>query len=219
MGDAGGQLVPTRNVRWLIGVLLAEVLAGFVFLTRAGWVGSATSWWATTLQFVGALVTFLGLLWAYVRARTGLGLWEMLDGGWSRAIRWWDWARGRKRHVIIRPAPMKMTLTMGTPRVTVVFARLQRDWPIEDQLEQLADAIRNVQKRFKPIYADIGRLRQEIEELRSLAESSAQQTIQHIEHKVKKLNADLARGQRLDLKWAIGGLLISTVGTVLQYWA
>ena len=39
-------------------------------------------WWATTLQFIGALVTALGLLWAYLRAT------RFREHRWPRIRRW-----------------------------------------------------------------------------------------------------------------------------------
>jgi septal ring factor EnvC (AmiA/AmiB activator) len=108
---------------------------------------------------------------------------------------------------------------MGTPLVTVSFGQLDHSQPVQEQLEQLAAAIRNLESWFKPIRDDLHQLRQEIDRLRTLADSVAAQAIAHIEAKIRKLTADLREGQTLDLRWAIGGLLISAIGTFMQYWA
>jgi hypothetical protein len=53
----------------------------------------------------------------------------------------------------------------------------------------------------------------------TLAESSAQKALADIETKIEKLTAELNKIQALDLRWAIGGLFISAIGTFLGYWA
>jgi hypothetical protein len=50
--------------RVLHHVLQAEFCAALVMLTHVSLATKDAQWWATTLQFVGAVVTFAGLFWA-----------------------------------------------------------------------------------------------------------------------------------------------------------
>jgi hypothetical protein len=207
-----------RFVGALNGIVFFIALA--VLLRQVPWARLHTDWWATTLQLLGAIVAFGGLLWAYIRARYGLGLWELLHLAWERILQWARRLLGKRgRDVVIRPEPPTISFGMGTPTVLLGFGHLDRNLPIEGQLEQLADAIRNLESWFKPIRDDLHDLRHEIEDVRTLAESSAQQALAHIETKIKKLTAELNKSQTLDLRWAIGGLFITAVGTFVSYWA
>lgn len=205
--------------RLLHHVLQVEFFVGLIIVAQIDWAGKTAAWWATSFQFVGAVVTFGGLLWAYIRARTGLGLWELFDRVWARTGRWLNRLLRRRRNVMIRVGPAVAIAGMGTPTVEVGFGRLDYSLPIQEQLEQLANAIRNLESWFNPIRADQRKIRHEIDTVRTLAESSTEQAIAHIEAKVERLTADLNKGQTLDLRWAIGGLLISAIGTFLQYLA
>jgi hypothetical protein len=70
-----------------------------VLLRQAPWARLHTNWWATTLQLLGAIVTFGGPLWAYIRARYGLGLWELLHLAWEWIQR--DSGRRQVAHRVI----------------------------------------------------------------------------------------------------------------------
>ena len=65
----------------------------------------------------------------------------------------------------------------------------------------------------------IGELAHEVKVARTLAESSASKALADIETKIEKLTAQLNKIHELDLRWAIGGLFISAIGTLLRYWA
>lgn len=219
MGDAARLAeAPTPRVRYLLVWLVAQVVAGLVAMAWIGWSGSAVAWWATTLQCVGALVTFGGLWWAYVRAKTGLGLWELVDHAWLWVVRRWDRLRGRDVSTVVHVAGIEVAVAPGTPDVYVEFAQLQRQWPVEDQLGQLAEAVVRLQDRLREARKELAQLAMAIEDLRQLSEFQAREAVTAVESKIEQFNAGLARGQQLDLKWAIAGLLISAAGTFVQYW-
>jgi hypothetical protein len=72
---------------------------------------------------------------------------------------------------------------------------------------------------FASMSGRIDELRHELKVARTLGESSAQKALADIETKIEKLTAELNKIQALDLRWAIGGLFISAIGTFLGYWA
>lgn len=42
--------------------------------------------------------------------------------------------------------------------------------------------------------------------------------LSHTRAEIAELALHLDRTQALDLRWAIGGLFVSAIGTLLQYW-
>jgi hypothetical protein len=179
--------------RVLHHVLQAEFCAALVMLTHVSLATKDAQWWATTLQFVGAVVTFAGLFWAYFRARYGLGLWELLDRGYARVERWVRRLLGKGRPIVVR-VPMG-ALKMGgfPPTVRQVFRQLDRTLPIEGQLAQLESAITNLQEWFDPIRDDLHALRTEIQAVRVLTESSAQKALAEIEKRIAEPQPERAR--------------------------
>jgi hypothetical protein len=51
-----------------------------------------------------------------------------------------------------------------------------------------------------------------------VAESSTKQAFANTKVEIKRLAAQLDKGQALDLRWTIIGLCISASGTWLSYW-
>jgi hypothetical protein len=109
--------------RLLHHVLQTEFVAALVIVSQVDWAAKDAQWLATTLQFVGAMITFGGLLWAYIRARSGLGLWELLDRAYARVEKWVRRFLRKGRDVVIRPGPATLTLATS-PR-----KRLPGLWP------------------------------------------------------------------------------------------
>jgi transcription elongation GreA/GreB family factor len=60
-------------------------------------------------------------------------------------------------------------------------------------------------------------VRKEVGQAREHASDLAAKTLAHIETQIQQLRSDLDRVQVLDLRWAIAGLGITAVGTVLSY--
>ena len=71
--------------------------------------------------------------------------------------------------------------------------------------------------KLPPISNRIRELRRETA-ARSAAESSTKQAFANTKVEIKRLAAQLDKGQPLDLRWTIIGLFISASGMWLSYW-
>lgn len=193
----GGRLAQPRGDGWRRKYwrLAVGALNSIVFFLALAMLGHWNiSVWATTLQFLGALVASGGLLYAYRRAT-------------------------KPRPVIVRPGTAYVFRFDSSAYGTSPF-RLDRTASPEDQLVQLEDFINGVLfKRFTSMNGRIDKLRDELKVARTQSESSVQKALAEIETKIEKLTTELNKSQELDLRLAIGGLFMSAIGTFLSYWA
>ena len=193
------------------GVVVALAVAAA--LRQAPWASFGIKWWATTVQFFGALVAGFGLLYAWVRAA---GFWGR---HWPRIKMWWARLRGKPFDQTLYPAGINATLKGGRPYPWVRLG-LDRTKPHEHQLEQIEHYVNTeLRRELKGIDTEIGKLRDELAEMRIDSEVAKQQFRAHVQAQINDLAARLDRKQVLDLSWAIGGLFITAGGVLLDYWA
>jgi hypothetical protein len=181
-------------------------------------------WWSTTLQLVGAVVAFLGFSGAYVRAECGLTLrawvWQQLLRFARRVKLLWD--RLRHKPIIIRvQAGAGATMGAGTPLVATYPSPLVLDQtlPLEQQVAQLADYANKLQQAVPKLKQEIHRLDGRIDEAQAGASELAEKLLAHLRDAIDQLSKRLNEAQVLDLRWAIFGLAITVVGTLMSYWA
>jgi hypothetical protein len=175
-------------------------------------------WWATTLQFVGALVAAGGLAWAYWRASrfAETKLPRIRD-----SIRKILYALGLKRPVItgtmgatLHPVTASLGLETFAPMVRV------RKATVEERIKTLEEFVdRLLNQDLPPVLRDIRNLKAELSEVRNLAKVEAEAALTTARAEMAKLELAQDREQTLDLRWAILGLFISAIGTFLQYFA
>lgn len=135
---------PSRTDRSLLlyFVLPVEFCAAVAVLLHwvdweSVWRATDLAWWATTLQFVGALIASGGLLYAYRRA-------------------------SRPTPVVVRPGTAHLYLFGGSAFGVAPF-RLDRTASPEDQLAQLEDFVNGLLvERFTSISRRIGKLEHEV---------------------------------------------------------
>ncbi|OBF65977.1 hypothetical protein A5753_07520 [Mycobacterium sp. 852002-51971_SCH5477799-a] len=173
-------------------------------------------WLSITLQFVGALVTVGGLTWAWLRAT------RFRERSWPRIVDALRQVYYRVRgapvvtgtsHVTLQPMSTAMGMRGLAPRVRL------RDGSVEQRLNVLEQVVdRLIDEDIPPILWDVDELRDGVEVARALAKSEAANSIAEARHAIADLQKNLDRTQTLDLRWAIGGLVVSAVGTFLQYW-
>ena len=133
-------------------------------------------WWATTLQFIGALIASGGLLLAYARAA------RFREEKWPRIqdrVRKISYALGRRRPVITGSGdmtlqPLQATLGLeGFPP----FVRIRNPTP-EERFKALEDVVnRLINQDIPPVLKDIKDLKAEVAAARSLAESAAEKAL------------------------------------------
>jgi hypothetical protein len=85
----------------LCGIALALAVAAL--LRQVSWASYGITWWATTVQLVGTLVTGFGLLYAYTRAT---GFWTR---HWPRVKMWWARLWGKPFDQTIYPGSIDAT--------------------------------------------------------------------------------------------------------------
>lgn len=163
---------------------------------------------ANILQLVGALVTFLGLWHAYTRSKYGLGL--------------LPWLASKFRHRTVEMSGS--TVVEATGEGTAIVDAypgfvLDTTLPIEGQLAQLADYVRELRLLFPSIGQKFSQVDRDIADARAHAESVAAQALGEMRREHQQIAADQDRTTVLDLRIAIVGLAISFVGTVLAFWA
>jgi hypothetical protein len=174
-------------------------------------------WWATTLQFVGAVVASLGLLWAWVRAARFRE--EKLPRIRDQ-VRKLSYALGRRPpqitgnvQVTLQPLGANLGLEGFPPLV-----RIRNPTP-EERFTALEDAVdRLIRQDIPPVLKDIKDLKSEIAATRSLAKSEADSVLDDVQERIADLRKDLDRTQTLDVRVAIAGLALSAAGTFLQYY-
>jgi hypothetical protein len=177
---------------------------------------SCVQWWSTTLQFVGAVVTAGGLAWAWLRAS------RFRERTWPRIVdalrRIYYKVRGApvisgSMNTTLQPMGATMGLVGHAPRVRI------RNGSVEERvkvLEQVVDRL--IGEDIPPILRDVDDLKSGVEAARALAKTEAANALTKARNAIAELEGELDRTQTLDLRWAIGGLVISAIGTFLQYW-
>ncbi|MGV9798156.1 hypothetical protein ACWDTP_08855 [Mycobacterium sp. NPDC003449] len=143
--------------------------------------------WATTLQLVSALIAVAGFAYAYVRARYDRSL-----GG---QIIVWGKQFGAELWRQLRRKPKINVLQPGPAQVTY------------------GGGTPRVTATDNFVLNPNG----PVDEVATSSEQAAEGAIRHIQDEIAALSAQLDSQQVLDLRWAIGGLLITVVGIALSH--
>jgi hypothetical protein len=186
---------------------------------------AAADWhsWSTTLQVVGSLVTAIGLAGAYVRSRYGLTPSAYVH---QQVVRGNDWAKGvwrrllrKRRDINIDVGPMVITVNMGRPTIEVRTPPLKLDVTasVEQQLAQLAAYVNRINEKLPDFDRRIDKLTIDAESMKAEIANVEPQILAHIQAEIDALNKRLDIKQVVDLRWAILGVLITTVGVLLSY--
>lgn len=223
----------TEDRRWLIGLVcgLTIYLAGsLLFGQRQGslavWSHDlGQSYWlqhrvlarknvATGVQALGALVTFFGLANAYVRAKYDETVWKWITD-W--AIRIWRTLLRKPRDVTIHAGTAHATFGVHGYASGYVTHNVDITLPLQEQIKRLADFVNRRSKESGEMGSMIRKLQHELEQVKDAASGLRRDLLAHIEAQIKQLDDRIDGIQALDLTWAIWGLLISFVGTVLSF--
>ncbi|WP_327097123.1 hypothetical protein OIE68_45920 [Nocardia vinacea] len=109
-----------------------------------------------------------------------------------------------------------MTGTL-TAAAEVAF-QIKANTSIELQIAQLAEQQRKWQTRFAAIEQQLSMHKHEMALAREHAESVANQARAEAQADMKAFGDALDKVTALDLRWAIAGILINSVGVAMCYW-
>lgn len=166
---------------------------------------------ARAVELVGALVTAIGLSYAYGRAKYGERfLVEFWDAVVDRMMR-----RPRAATVHVSAA-IGATGTFSADAYAVF--QLDKTAPTEAQLNQLADFCRSTQTELAKVRQQLAQHDRDISGARTHAtEVAAQAHADAVAH-LNGFESRLNNASSLDLRWAILGLLINSFGVALGFW-
>ena len=111
-----------------------------------------------------------------------------------------------------------MGAVMASPTAALgnVF-RLDRDLKVEEQLEQLADKVRELDAKFPTLRKELlTLLSQRIEEIRTALSEGDERVLDRVKAEIEALGDHLDMVQVIDLKWAIRGLGVTAIGLLLN---
>jgi hypothetical protein len=174
--------------------------------------------WATIVQMLGAFVTFAGLGTAWLRAKYNATVTALA----KRLLRRVAEKLGFPRNAVIYPVGINSVAVVGGAASVFVTMSLDHLKTLSpwDQIEHIARFTNNLAGETIPqLERSIGELRGKITEARTHAGNLAEETAARMQEQIDRLERELSTKQVLDLRWAIGGVLISLVGTALSYGA
>lgn len=166
---------------------------------------------ANAVQLAGAAVTFLGLWHAYTRSRYGVGLWPWIVSKLRR--------RGPDQTIHATGIASGEAFGFGSAASGEAPFTLNPAQPVDAQLAQLVDYVRQLRSLFAQIEQDIHRMDRAIDSTRAYAESAAEHALTEAKTHYLRVEEEQVEADVLDLRIAIVGLAISLVGTVLAFWA
>jgi tetrahydromethanopterin S-methyltransferase subunit G len=108
---------------------------------------------------------------------------------------------------------------MGRPTVRGGVGPFELDstMDLEEQVVRLVEYINLVIKKFPSIEDRLDGLEKGVDEVSAEVSTMEQRTLAHIETQIANLSARVDMTQVLDLRWAILGLFITTIGLALSY--
>ncbi len=200
-----------------LAILAASIGATIILITSlaradqddlrliAGWV-----------SFIGAAITFAGLLYAYIRSNIELR----------------QWFRNLMHRLRIGPRTITVGASgiafgMGTgsanPYVRHSFLTADRlDDPVERLLartDALMLHVNNIEKSLSDAHGKIHGTKQSIERARADARRGDEQTRAEASAALQEFAESTRRTEYLDLRWAIAGTFIQTGGAMLGLFA
>ncbi len=205
---------PTPVDRWILGGALCVIgVTGVaVLLHWVQWSELGVMWWSTTVQLVGTLLTFSGLLYAWERSRRF----------WSHRV----WPRIRR--LIVKPftqtilvgGPARSTAKAYAPYVLRGMARIQPTDSVEEQLRKINEYIEtDLPQWLDAAFDQIKTVSRDLRQARTESKTAALEAEDRARRAIRDLERRLDSTQATDLRVAIVGLLITAIGVFIGYWA
>ncbi|BBX38911.1 hypothetical protein X011_25580 [Mycobacterium tuberculosis variant microti OV254] len=168
---------------------------------------------SAAIQAIGALVTFYGLLRAYLRATYNQTVTERITSWVTKA-----WGRLLK---------LPQTITLSGIPSSAAFGRLgitQTPPPhnvditqnLHEQIKRLAQYVHDRTDESSKMALDITKLTLEVDGVKDAVSELECKMREHTTSEIQAFDNKLDSKQALDLTWAIWGILVSFVGTVLS---
>jgi hypothetical protein len=166
-----------------------------------------------TTQLVGSLLTLFGLLFAYLRAsHRGDTVREQLRALGLRLI-------GR-REIEVHSAQASGTMNIRGYAYGEVDLQDWPELPVQEQIDKMADYIRNhVMGNFRQVFDRLEKLKSDVEQAHTAAADKSAEAYNKAKAELDQLRRELEQRQVLDLRWAIFGIYIATIGVALSYLA
>lgn len=218
-GSIGLMLIPSRaGVRLFIGALygIGAVLGAGLLLRQLPWETYGVTWWATTVQLIGTLLTFGGLLYAWERARR---FWTPL---WK--LRIWP----QIRRLIVKPfhqtmlisGPARSTAKAHAPYVLRGMARIKPTDSVEEQLRKIQEYIEtDLPQWFDAAFDQISMVSSNLRQAKTESRTAVLEAETKARKAIRDLEKRLDSAQSLDLSVAIVGLFVTAIGVFMGYWA
>jgi hypothetical protein len=162
---------------------------------------------ADTTNVFGAAITFLGLLYAYVCASSYATEWLQIQR--ARMNRVWAKITGRPL-----PGPRGQATTaiaVDTIAGGAVGVRL------DASLQELAGFVNGLSIAISNLQVEIHKVRAAIQQATADARAGDAQTLVKVEDVLRQLDLRLKWAQVLDLRFAMAGVALSSVGAVLNW--
>ena len=169
---------------------------------------------ATATQAVGALITFYGLGRVYVRAKYGLTIASWAKRGIKRL---WAKLLHRPPEVAVRSGSAQGTFGLHVVAIGLVTHNVDITLSLQEQIKRLAQFVNNRSREAADMEKKITDLERELRQARDETSALERKALAHIETQIEQLSDRLDSIQVLDLRWAIWGLFVTFVGTVVSF--
>ncbi|WP_006241813.1 hypothetical protein [Mycolicibacterium tusciae] len=182
-------------------------------------------WLATTLQVAGTTLTAFGLTSAYVRSKHQKALPDYLRWQATQLTKWFvrQWKRLLRRpiRVVVQPNTGAIRIMGHAPIVQIGPAALavNEGDPIQLQIAHLVVYINDLNKRVSGIDKRVSVVDRDIGKVRNDLSTKQRETLAHMQGQIVDFDRRLDMKQVVDLRWAIRGLVITAIGSLLSYWA
>jgi hypothetical protein len=165
-----------------------------------------------TFQLVGAIVTALGLQYAFLREKYGhrsiITLIKMFFRGGAAS----------SATAPSADASLGGRVQLSSLDTYQVF-NLDKSLSPDGQLEQLAEQLRQHRDLIRQLRSEDFGLQKLIEKAGADASSQAADTLSRVSDELEDFRTQLADRQLVDLRLATAGVTISVIGLTLSYWA
>jgi hypothetical protein len=196
----------TRNLWfWLLSAI---AVLGLCILGAVLWSARQTSYWA---QLIGSLLALFGLLYTYLRANHhGDTVREQLAQFSRRLL-------GK---------PQRVSATVHVPRMEArgrLSAHVEVGLPdrpeleLQEQIDHLAQYIReHVLRGVRQAFERLEQLQSRIDRVEEIAAEKAAEAYDKARADIDALRRELDQSAGLDLRWAVFGVYIATIGVALS---
>lgn len=192
---------------------IAAILTAAIATADSHGLKVITNW----VNFGGAALTFVGLVWASLRTNNPLRAW--FRNAWHRL-------RVGPRTITMQLDPVSVCPIMGEliGYVTISFSAIDQQNPdAEAQLRARTDrlliAVNSLEQQAASALVRIARLEGNLTRARAEARKGDRETREHAEATLQQFADNLQQSERLDLRWAIAGTFFQAFGAVLSFTA